>query len=81
MVPPVVSRDNSPPPTRLHVTLAGTPLLDQDDSQQTWLSKIDITISTISKEVVIYKNISWSAHFASLQDSKTSSYYCFITPV
>ena len=47
-------------------TLPGTPLLNQDDSQQTWLSKVD---SIISKEVVIYKNISWSAHFASLQDS------------
>ena len=67
MVPPVVTRDNSPTPTRQHVlTIAGTPLLDQDDSQQPWLSKVD---SIISKVVVIYKNISWLAHFASLQDS------------
>ena len=67
MVPPVVSNDDSPPPTRPHVlTVPGTPLLDQDDSQQTWLSKVD---SIISKEVVIFKNISWSAHFPCLQDS------------
>ena len=66
MVSPVVSRDNSQPSTKPHVlTLPGTPLPDQDDSQQTWLSKVD---RIISKEVVIHKNISWSAHFASLQD-------------
>ena len=68
-VPPAVFPNDNPSPTISEdLVIPETTLIDSDETQQMWLVKVHEHIHEQNDQPDSDTNISWSAHFASLQD-------------